>query len=89
MVTAGLSPARAGMAEGPVIQRDGDYFGRTVNLAARLVDRAPPGQVIVAAETAAQIGDEGLVLHEAGVHELAGLPNPMPVFRVDRRGPMS
>ena len=43
--------ARAGLARGPVLARDGDYFGPTVNLAARLVDVAGPGSVLV---------DEGL-----------------------------
>jgi adenylate cyclase len=34
------SPIRAGMAHGPVLARGGDYYGATVNLAARLTDRA-------------------------------------------------
>ncbi len=42
----GLPAARAGLAVGPVLARGGDYFGRAVNLASRLVDAAPPGGVI-------------------------------------------
>jgi class 3 adenylate cyclase len=30
-----------------LVFRDGDYFGRTVNLAARIVDYAPPREVLV------------------------------------------
>jgi hypothetical protein len=31
---AGLPPAHVGVAAGPVVVQGGDYFGRTVNLAA-------------------------------------------------------
>jgi adenylate cyclase len=42
-----LPVARAGLAIGPLLVRGGDYFGPTVNLASRLVDRADPGTVAV------------------------------------------
>jgi adenylate cyclase len=41
---------------GPVIADGGDVFGDTVNLAARLVEQAAGGQVLLAAETAAALG---------------------------------
>ena len=47
VVAAGLPPAHAGVAAGPVIVRDGDVFGRTVNLAARLSATAAPGEILV------------------------------------------
>jgi len=47
----GDAQARAGLATGPVAQRDGDVFGTTVNLAARIADRAEPGEVLVSAAT--------------------------------------
>jgi hypothetical protein len=56
---AGLPAAHVGMAAGPVIERDGDYYGRTVNLASRLADVADAGKVVVntiASMTAAGIG---------------------------------
>ncbi|MCH1512855.1 MAG: adenylate/guanylate cyclase domain-containing protein [Acidimicrobiales bacterium] len=38
---------RAGLASGPVLLVDGeDYLGRAVNMAARLCDRAVPGEVL-------------------------------------------
>jgi adenylate cyclase len=42
-----LSDVRVGLAFGPVLVRDGDYFGPTVNLAARIVAIAEPGTVLV------------------------------------------
>lgn len=42
---------RIGFHAGPVIQRDNDVFGDTVNLASRLVEQATKGQVLTSAET--------------------------------------
>jgi adenylate cyclase len=42
-----LSAARAAVAWGSVLPRDGDYFGTPVNLAARAVPFAEPGTVVV------------------------------------------
>ncbi|MEZ5169189.1 MAG: adenylate/guanylate cyclase domain-containing protein [Acidimicrobiia bacterium] len=52
-----IPPARAGLAYGAVLTRDGDYYGPVVNLANRLVSTAKPGGVHVS---------EGLhdVMHE-------------------------
>jgi adenylate cyclase len=46
---------RIGFHSGPVIQRDNDVFGDTVNLAARLVERARKGQIITSQETLQQL----------------------------------
>lgn len=42
----GVPPLRLGVAVGPVLERDGDYFGPVVNLASRLTDAAKPGTVL-------------------------------------------
>jgi adenylate cyclase len=44
---ADLPAARAGIAAGELLLQGGDYFGEPVNLASRIVDRAPPGAVMV------------------------------------------
>ena len=44
---------RIGFHAGPVIQRDNDAFGDTVNLAACLVEQAMKGQIIIAEGSAA------------------------------------
>src|SRR5216117_3687838 len=46
---------RIGFHCGPVIQRDNDVFGDTVNLAARLVDQAQKGQIVTWRETVQQL----------------------------------
>ena len=42
---------RIGMNFGPLVERDGDVFGDTVNLAARLTEMAARGQIITSVET--------------------------------------
>lgn len=45
----GLPALRIGLSAGPVISRDGDYFGPVVNLASRLTELAEPGELLVPA----------------------------------------
>jgi adenylate cyclase len=45
-----LSDVRVGLASGPVLSRDGDYFGPTVNLAHRIVNIGNPGTVLMSDE---------------------------------------
>jgi adenylate cyclase len=47
-----LSDVRVGLASGPVLLRDGDYFGPTVNLAHRIVNIGNPGTVLMSDEFA-------------------------------------
>ena len=47
IVAAGLPPGHAGIAAGRVVTRDGDIYGRTVNLAARIAAHAEAGQLLV------------------------------------------
>lgn len=62
-----LSDVRVGMAFGPVLIRDGDYFGPTVNLASRIVRIADPGTVLVSDELHRH-------LEEAAGDEFTGRP---------------
>jgi adenylate cyclase len=42
-----LQDVRVGLAYGPVLAREGDYYGPVVNLASRMVNIARPGSVLV------------------------------------------
>ena len=82
---AGLPPAHIGVAAGPVIRQGGDYYGRTVNLASRISDRAAAGQVLVnqAVVEAASIPD--VRFDSIGTVELGGIPRPMELFEARKR----
>ena len=47
---AGLPPAHVGLHAGPVVFQEGDYYGQTVNVAARIAEYARPGEVLVSQE---------------------------------------
>jgi adenylate cyclase len=50
-----LSDVRVGLALGPVLLREGDYFGTTVNLAHRIVNIGNPGTVLISDELQAAL----------------------------------
>jgi adenylate cyclase len=53
-----LSDVRVGLAFGPVLGRDGDYFGPTVNLAHRIVNIGNPGTVLMSDEFHTSLTEE-------------------------------
>jgi class 3 adenylate cyclase len=88
--TGGLQP-RGGLSFGEVLFHGGDYYGREVNLASRLVDEAIPGEILVDASVAradveAPVGvddNEGKVTFEpAGRRLLKGFTEPVAVWSV-------
>ena len=82
---AGLPPAHVGVAAGPVIRQGGDYYGRTVNLAARISDRAAGGQVLVSEPVVELTSVRGVMFVGIGPIELQGLKGPVDLFEA-RRG---
>ena len=76
---------RMGLHTGEGRLRDGDYYGPTVNRAARLMAVAHGGQVLVSDVTAAVVRErlpEGVVLNDLGEHRLRDLAEPVRVFQV-------
>jgi adenylate cyclase len=82
--SAGLPPAHVGVAAGPVVVQGGDYYGRTVNLAARIADRAGAGQVLVAEQVVATAPPRGVTLVELGQVQLKGISRPVRVLEACR-----
>ena len=78
---AGLPAAHGGIAAGRVVDRDGDVFGATVNLAARIAGRAGPGEILV--EEGAVVGlPRGVASFDpVGRVPLKGLPEPVALWR--------
>ena len=81
-----LPPARVGVNAGPVVFRDGDYFGRTVNVAARITDYARPREVLVSEEVVEHARPEGVSYREIGPVMLKGLAAPIALYRALPRG---
>jgi adenylate cyclase len=53
-----LPEARAGLACGPVVAHEGDYYGPVVNLASRVVELARPGSVLTSEYVHAALADD-------------------------------
>jgi adenylate cyclase len=82
---ADLPALHVGIGVGPLIERDGDYFGSTVNLAARLSGAASPGQIL-AGSLGSQISVEGRPLRPFGSLTLKGLPRTVDVMELTVEG---
>ena len=65
MLGHGAPAVRVGLHHGSAIEREGDYFGAAVNLAARVSGVATGGEVLLTAQTAALAPDLDGVFYEA------------------------
>jgi adenylate cyclase len=81
---AGLPPAHVGLDAGPVVFQGGDYFGRTVNLAARIGEQAAPAQVLVTQEIVNRVVPDGIAFEPIGAVELKGVSEPVLLHAVTR-----
>jgi adenylate cyclase len=81
---AGLPPAHVGVAAGPVVIQGGDYFGRTVNLAARIAAHARPGQVLVSQSVVESASPEGVSFVELEELRLKGFARPVRLLEACR-----
>jgi adenylate cyclase len=76
----GLPPAHVGVNAGPMIYEEGDYFGRTVNIAARIAGQAGADQVFVGEDLARVVEPSGFTLRELGPFGLKGVTRPITIF---------
>jgi adenylate cyclase len=79
-----MPPARAGVAYGRAVSRGGDYFGRTVNVAARVLDEAAPYEVLCTDEACEEAKGGALRFTKPSDHVLQGFREPMRLWRVAR-----
>jgi len=86
-IAPGEPPPRIGVHYGEVLYRDGDYFGREVNQAARVVARAGGGEVLVTrpvVEMAA--GVDGITFNRIGEVRLKGFSEATELFTAAAAG---
>ncbi|HET8525670.1 MAG TPA: adenylate/guanylate cyclase domain-containing protein [Actinomycetota bacterium] len=80
-----LPPARVGIHAGPVVFQEGDYFGRTVNIAARIAEYARPGEVLVSQEVVDAADLDGVGFAAIGPIDLKGVSAPLRLSSARRR----
>jgi adenylate cyclase len=76
---------RVGGNYGSAVERGGDYFGSTINIAARVSALAAGGEVLVTGQTAALAPDlEGVLYESRGRQVLRNVAEPVEIFAVVR-----
>jgi adenylate cyclase len=81
---AGLPPAHVGVAAGPVVIQGGDYFGRTVNLAARIAAYTSASRVLVSERVVERTPPQGVTFVEQGQVQLEGIARPVRLLAARR-----
>jgi adenylate cyclase len=79
-----LPPAHVGIHAGPVVIHLGDYFGRTVNVAARIADYARPGEVLVSQQVVEAAEGAPVAFSEVGDTELKGVSGTVRLHEAHR-----
>ncbi len=78
--------ARIGIHTGVALYRDGDYYGRDVNLASRVVARSRGGEVLVTDAVSDAIGrSDHLTFEEIGEVKMKGFDTPTALRRAFQR----
>jgi pimeloyl-ACP methyl ester carboxylesterase len=72
---------RAGLHVGEVVQRGDDITGLAVNIAARVMEQAEAGEVLLTRTLMDLTGGSGIAFDPAGTHELMGIPGTFDLFR--------
>jgi adenylate cyclase len=87
----GVPPVRVGIHTGPAVANGGDWYGRTVNVAARLCSVAPGGEVMVSEATRSAAGGiSGVDWGKRELHWLRNVSEPVGTYlasRCDERPP--
>lgn len=78
---------RIGMHSGVATEREGDWFGNTVNVAARVAAVAAAGEVVLTRATFDLRGElEDIVFERLGLRNLKNVGDPIVLFRASRKG---
>lgn len=76
----GLPPAHVGVNAGPMVYDEGDYFGHTVNVAARIAGIAGADEVFVGEDLVAVVDPVGFELRPLRAFELKGVSRPVMLY---------
>ena len=85
MAGHGFPAVRVGMHHGPAVERDGDWFGATVNLAARVAAVAAGGEVLVTGAVRDAAGElEGVEFESRGEQRIRNVVASVALFAAVR-----
>jgi pimeloyl-ACP methyl ester carboxylesterase len=85
-ITDAMSPleikVRAGLHTGEVERTESDVLGIAVHLAARIMDRASAGEVVISRTVKDLVAGSGIAFADAGEHSLKGIEEKWQLFKV-------
>jgi adenylate cyclase len=76
----GCPPLRMGVHSGSAVERDGDWYGATVNVAARVADAAGANEILLSLTTRERIARAGLTIADRGARSFKNVTAPLSVF---------
>ncbi len=83
-----IPPVRVSVHTGTAVQREGDWYGNAVNVAARLCSAAGGGEVLVSEDARAATGAlHGVELGDRQLHWLKNVPEPVVAWSASAADP--
>ena len=73
-------PLRMGVHSGTAVQRGSDWYGATVNVAARLADAASAGEILLSLTTRQRIARAGVTIADRGARNFKNVTAPLALF---------
>ena len=73
-------PLRRGVHSGSAVQRDGDWYGATVNVAARVADAAGAGEILLSLTTRDRIARAGVRTADRGARSFKNVGAPLALY---------
>lgn len=76
--------AHVGINAGPVVYENGDFYGRTVNLAARIAAHAQDGQVLVSEDVFSHVASDDVRFTRVGPVSFKNVSRDVVVYEAER-----
>ena len=73
---------RIGLNAGAAVEEEDDFFGTTVQLSARVCDKADSEQIFVTQSVRDLVTGHSIQFRDAGNFEMKGIEKPVPVYEV-------
>jgi class 3 adenylate cyclase len=82
-------PIRAGLHAGEIKIRGDDVAGMVIHTAARVMDHAKAGEILITRLLADLTADQNIAFETCGAHQLKGLSEETELLRVQKLRPVS
>jgi class 3 adenylate cyclase len=73
-------PLRMGVHSGTAVRRGSDWYGSTVNVAARVADAAGSGEILLSLTTRERLARTGLTIADRGARSFKNVTAPLALF---------